>query len=766
MFGVLVGVLMALWLGATAPAFAAYQHAGETTDPASFLASHPEAAGTKLDSCALCHSGGSYVSGGKTTTLGSCMWCHYLSNYTTSKVTTATLNPYGSDFLAHGRNAAAITAIDGLDSDGDGYKNVDEIAALTYPGDPTDNPSAVQAAARVYTLPQIQALPQHNEFLLMNGSKSTDFYGTYTGPTMEDLLKNAGILHSATQINVVSPDGFSQYFPLDPGTSTVAGMYPVRWTYPSETFYYNPQADFGLNSSLGWCDYSSPGCAGMQAGAALPAPGGQKMLVAYLRDGSRLTTGVLDATNKLNGEGPFRVIPPQLVPGPPDIGSNASTQAVIWPYSSNNDHNSGYSPRTATMVKVGPMPSGTTDINTLEAGWPYVDSDSIVVYGAIDPVPTARANAKSLAAYVSGLPSGVWATAGEGSTLAAQISAFDSQLAGGSIWVTISKIENDLLLKTDGVVLRGTPDAGDWITETTAQRKVYWGLKGIATLLRAADPLAPATTISGVPSVWTKSNVTFSLSATGAPTPLTTYSKVGTATASTYTTPVVVSKEGTTTVQYWSVNASGQAEATQTATIRIDKTVPTTTLTNVTKSDTASDTVLVSFTAKDTASGVAHKYCVVDGGPTVEVTGPTPVTGVGIHVVNYWSVDVAGNQEATKTGEVDIFAPAPGTASLSKSPAGLQYTIVRHHGVAHFAYSATLESLGGAIAGKTILLQKSADGVNFTTVRGASMVTDADGKVTANLEFRGAGTGYWRWLFAGDSDWDATSTSTSRITIR
>ena len=60
--------------------YAAYNHQGDI-DSAVFRATYPNAVGTKLDSCTTCHSGGSYVAGGKTTTLGSCQWCHYVTNY-------------------------------------------------------------------------------------------------------------------------------------------------------------------------------------------------------------------------------------------------------------------------------------------------------------------------------------------------------------------------------------------------------------------------------------------------------------------------------------------------------------------------------------------------------------------------------------------------------------------------------------------------------------------------------------------------------------
>ena len=75
--------------------YAAYHHMGEI-DSGIFLSVYPDKAGTKLDSCNLCHSGGSYVDGkGKTVTLGSCQWCHYSYGYDSSGDIDSTLNSYG-----------------------------------------------------------------------------------------------------------------------------------------------------------------------------------------------------------------------------------------------------------------------------------------------------------------------------------------------------------------------------------------------------------------------------------------------------------------------------------------------------------------------------------------------------------------------------------------------------------------------------------------------------------------------------------------------
>jgi hypothetical protein len=69
--------------------------------------------GAKLDSCLTCHT---KPSGGA-----------------------ENMNPYGTDFGGANHDFAAI---EGKDSDGDGFSNLDEIKAATFPGDPNDNPNS------------------------------------------------------------------------------------------------------------------------------------------------------------------------------------------------------------------------------------------------------------------------------------------------------------------------------------------------------------------------------------------------------------------------------------------------------------------------------------------------------------------------------------------------------------------------------------------------------------------------------------------------
>lgn len=82
--------------------------------------------GTALDTCSTCHTSGS------------------------------SFNPYGqaiNDAGGEGADAglAAIQAVEGDDSDGDGFSNFDEIDNLTFPGDNTSFPAAVDNTAPAVT---------------------------------------------------------------------------------------------------------------------------------------------------------------------------------------------------------------------------------------------------------------------------------------------------------------------------------------------------------------------------------------------------------------------------------------------------------------------------------------------------------------------------------------------------------------------------------------------------------------------------------------
>lgn len=385
-----MAVLFCCIAGTALVASAAYHHAGSAdTDAGNFLRVYPDKAGTKLDNCATCHGGGVYTSSsGKKSTLGSCQYCHAVTNYgADSSKYAQTLNSYGTAYMDNGRNETAIANIQNEDSDSDGYSNLTEIQANRYPGDANDHPGKVVAPFRIFTKKQLEAMPQHRQFMLMNTTKSGDFYTQYSGVTMENLLKKAGISSSATRIFAYSPDGYAQQHPLEDSSDNTGNSYApfVIGSYPQASYFYAAEADKAINETYGWCDYSSPNAQGRQNGDPIRVKNGLRLMLAIKADGTDLTPGVLGDDNKLTSgsEGPFRVVSPEKVLGPPDQPSTKPKLGSIWQYNPSADHNAGFSTKCATMIKVDPLPDGTTDIDVMEAGWGYVDQGKIVVYGAL-----------------------------------------------------------------------------------------------------------------------------------------------------------------------------------------------------------------------------------------------------------------------------------------------------------------------------------------------------------------------------------------------
>ncbi|MBN1626137.1 MAG: hypothetical protein JW944_06390 [Deltaproteobacteria bacterium] len=351
---------------------------GEKDSP-EFLKAYPDKQNTKLDSCALCHTGGEYKNANNTAVnMGSCQWCHYRYGYEGKGDIKATLNPYGIDYLNGGRNSDAVKSIALKDSDGDGHNNQSEIDAVSFPGNKEDDPLKKTAPSRIYTRAQLKSLPRHTQFLLMSASKAEDFYAEYTGVALETLLKDAGILESATGIRIYSPDGWSQYHPLYPDPDPA--LYHVYGDYPTAPYHYDQQAD---KAKGGWCNYGAASDKGYINNSPINVPGGLKLILAYARNGKNMDPGTLSSTNRLDGEGPYRVIVPQKTVCPPDQPSTASNPDLVWPYKSDWDHSAGSSTRSATIIKVEPLPAGTTDIDLLEAGWEYVEEMKIIIYGAI-----------------------------------------------------------------------------------------------------------------------------------------------------------------------------------------------------------------------------------------------------------------------------------------------------------------------------------------------------------------------------------------------
>lgn len=359
-------------------------------DANNFVRAYPAAMGTRLDDCQLCHRAGQ--AGTSTSKVyNACSYCHiYAFNDTSYTIGVPgsyydTLNPFGQDYHDAGESQEAFALIAAEDSDGDTFSNEEEIAENRFPGNANSKPGNPLAATIELTQAQVAAMGQHSQFLLMNASKQQyDDYTTYTGPKVKDFLVAAGVdLTEATGITVFAPDGFSKDFTMD----NINNQYPDG--------LYRAVVQLTMDPTLRFVTYPNPIPTDPSTG--FPYADGAELgdlwlTIALQRDGAALSTSYYDSvTGRLEGEGPFRIIPPQ---GPiadpadrrPDRGSQQPQANPDDGYNNLDlgptvrNHNAGDSVRGMCIIRINPMPADREEYDTSN-GWTLIGEKKIVIYG-------------------------------------------------------------------------------------------------------------------------------------------------------------------------------------------------------------------------------------------------------------------------------------------------------------------------------------------------------------------------------------------------
>jgi hypothetical protein len=342
---------------------------------------YPKAAGTRLDDCQTCHRGG--IKGTDTEREYSpCGYCHLLQ-YPNPKYKTgvpadyeATLNAYGLAYESAGRTIEALADVAKLDSDGDGFENGAEIAALRYPGDAASRPGQAMAPFVSLTWHEIHKLPTLKQFMLMNATKEpTDDYVTYTGVRILDLLAAAGVdIKGIKGITVFAPDGYS----IDDTIDEVTRPFPQGFFYTGPAAIKNKEKAF-----VKYPERIPPAVAD-----AKEIPGQPWLLLAFEREGKPLDASSYEkGTGRLAGEGPYRLVKPQRdlmgdpsKPGRPDRSSKARAFNDGWDFNPKIDHNAGACVRGVCVIRVNPMPDGFEEFDW-KNGWPLITERRIVIYG-------------------------------------------------------------------------------------------------------------------------------------------------------------------------------------------------------------------------------------------------------------------------------------------------------------------------------------------------------------------------------------------------
>ncbi|MFB5088838.1 hypothetical protein PGC35_16895 [Psychrobacillus sp. PGGUH221] len=170
------------------------------------------------------------------------------------------------------------------------------------------------------------------------------------------------------------------------------------------------------------------------------------------------------------------------------------------------------------------------------------------------------------------------------------------------------------------------------------------------------DTEAPTTKTSEIPE-WFTANTSINLFATDALSGVSkTFYSIDGAAYMEGTTIKVDGSKASYKVSFYSVDVAGNKEEVQTIEIKADLIAPTTTATA--PSEWTNEDVVVKLQAQDAESGVEKTFYSINGSAFVE--GDTfTVQQEGIHTIQFYSVDLAGNVEESNTIKVKIDKTVP-----------------------------------------------------------------------------------------------------------
>lgn len=358
------------------PLHSAYKGHASDDDVNALLGAYPALKGAPADSCATCHKSGEVkdpLAGGRLRHENHCSYCHAVVNRE-KRDPKETLNRFGLDYLAAGRNQQAVRALAARDSDADGTANEIELVKGTNPGEAASNPSLPEAPAKVLTAAAIKALTPVVEvpvFVNTTQSRRGDAYNDYRGNSLWATLQALGIAANVTAVDVLSADGYEFTFTTDELKKSWPQAIPPKGL---------GQQDLG---TCGWVSYAS---SKIETGKSLPdAP----VMLVFEENGQPIQKARLDmATGRLAGQGPVRVVTPQFAVSPPDLSSTADGTcrdkvAPEYRFHADYDHNGGKSVHGIVAIRVLPLPKGTREIDWQSAAARRLDSEEVVFFGAL-----------------------------------------------------------------------------------------------------------------------------------------------------------------------------------------------------------------------------------------------------------------------------------------------------------------------------------------------------------------------------------------------
>jgi hypothetical protein len=147
-----------------------------------------------------------------------------------------------------------------------------------------------------------------------------------------------------------------------------------------------------------------------------------------------------------------------------------------------------------------------------------------------------------------------------------------------------------------------------------------------------------------------------------------------------FLTQITITGQNLFTIKYFSVDNNGNTEAVKTAILSLDNMSPITTVIVVAPDGNNGwykTNPTIQLTAVDTTSGVLKTFFRWDSNIFQEYVGTFQIPSIGIHSLQYYSIDIAGNSEVVKTHLFNMDDVAPFTED--DAPSGLQKDPVTIH---------------------------------------------------------------------------------------
>jgi alpha-tubulin suppressor-like RCC1 family protein len=318
----------------------------------------------------------------------------------------------------------------------------------------------------------------------------------------------------------------------------------------------------------------------------------------------------------------------------------------------------------------------------------------------------------------------------------------------GSGYACVAASLHTLVIGTDGVLQAwGFNDYGQVGNGQTA---------GAFTPVTIADWGAPVSTAAEYPG-WSTAPVSVAISAVdgrGSGVAQTWY-RFGDGPANLYP-PCEVTAEGATTVWYWSIDFAGNAEVPRSTTVMLDLSAPVTT---ADLQDSYVGAAQISVGATDAGSGVAETVIVLDG---QRVDGPiVTVSDFGVHVLQYYSIDVAGNVEAARLASFTVVSPKTPTAlTISTCDPTVRYSHgLTLSGALQPAVRGDLVTVEALLPGSTTWVTVSTRSIGWVNKTGA-------GRWSSDYRPRQRGIYAFRASFAGDAAREASQSAVLYVTVR